>query len=746
MLMILHLLSATLKNLSTSEIVRRFEEVRASLKIVATFLTGIYIFIDKEGSKDESLDSRLLHGIDEIASYGIDIQQLPTGLKPGFDFPTPGREKFVDGIKELKVKQQKSWEQFKLIKYGSLREIRNEVANGGLDLSKRDRGLTLAVHIAAAYNRVDVLVYLVLEKKMDLNFVDGKGRSVLQVARDAQALAAVDWIVSWQSGCKIKSFVRMNLLRTANKRRLARRVASAVKIQAIYRGLTCRKIHRGPMLLHLDQAKRFSAIWDDSIAALSKVSRGKSWASVREELGVNCLEEDHVYDYDGDQLLTQAMETARLAKEPEDRMCVTQSNGDGLFRDEDVDEEETETDSSSCWSHFHISSHAVKFLKRADSKYKSFFIRRMKQLAGGERSRILKKRLSGSKSTIWETYLEQVSPRRKNELRELLNSTLCLQKSGFRLLWTEQGERITIWFVCPHQRVSRCMRLIDSAMRRSYQQQDVVKTSHGDSSKHRARVQLDCFGNTPLKVYDIYSQHIEDIASPDWIPKLHLTEEERGVVEAKGTVLLLGRSGTGKTVCICNRIEFDRQMFAGHMSFSQIFVSRSKKLCRYVEGVVGHHVTTQTHFLTFSELISQIHDWYPQLSAKANIYVSSLVTFERFKSQFYHLGNYDLDPLLVWTAIRSFLIGSIEAFQSPGRILPREHFVGGRLGRNRCRIPSGHRNEVYDIFLRYQRWKESAKLFDDSDRVNILLDLLGSLNQRIQTKIYVDEVQVSEAR
>ena len=52
-------------------------------------------------------------------------------------------------------------------------------------------------------------------------------------------------------------------------------------------------------------------------------------------------------------------------------------------------------------------SHVVKWLKQGDKKYKTFFVRRMQQLANGERSRILRKRLKGSATTIFETYLEQ---------------------------------------------------------------------------------------------------------------------------------------------------------------------------------------------------------------------------------------------------------------------------------------------------------------------------------------------------
>jgi len=38
--------------------------------------------------------------------------------------------------------------------------------------------------------------------------------------------------------------------------------------------------------------------------------------------------------------------------------------------------------------------------------------------------------------------------------------------------------------------------------------------------------------------------HDNVAADSSWVPQLHLTEEELEVVEAKGMVLLLGRSGT----------------------------------------------------------------------------------------------------------------------------------------------------------------------------------------------------------
>jgi hypothetical protein len=64
--------------------------------------------------------------------------------------------------------------------------------------------------------------------------------------------------------------------------------------------------------------------------------------------------------------------------------------------------------------------------------------------------------------------------------------------------------------------------------------------------KQGHEVFLDPLGNVPLKVYNISTEDIDDISEENWTPNLHLTEEERDAVETRGTVLLLGRSGTGE--------------------------------------------------------------------------------------------------------------------------------------------------------------------------------------------------------
>ena len=79
---------------------------------------------------------------------------------------------------------------------------------------------------------------------------------------------------------------------------------------------------------------------------------------------------------------------------------------------------------------------------------------------------------------------------------------------------------------------------------------DELNADSSSSSKTIAKreVLLDALGNVPLKLYDVNFDNIDDIATSSWTPQMSLTDEERKVVEAKGTVLLLGRSGTGKTI------------------------------------------------------------------------------------------------------------------------------------------------------------------------------------------------------
>lgn len=320
-------------------------------------------------------------------------------------------------------------------------------------------------------------------------------------------------------------------------------------------------------------------------------------------------------------------------------------------------------------------------------------------------------------------------------------------KSGFRILWTQEGDQIVVWFVAKHKSVSRLAKLIDDAKSRTSRQQipeSMLAELNNSTQPHRMKreILLDALGNVPLKLYDVSFDNVNDIVNQSWTPQMHLTSEERKVVEAKGTVLLLGRSGTGKTVCICNRIEYDRQRMGDRSDFSQLFVSRSSQLCRYVKDAVGG--AEGMSFTTFDKLVGQL---FVSLSDVVNTKYQPRyhVSFRRFNSEFYatRYPQEDISALIVWKAIRTFLKGSIEAYQTSNGLLSREHFVSNKLGKTRCKVPLEQRGTLYDIFSQYQLWIEEEGLWDDCDRINTLLKGIEEA-RRSQSFIYEDKISRSK--
>ena len=272
-----------------------------------------------------------------------------------------------------------------------------------------------------------------------------------------------------------------------------------------------------------------------------------------------------------------------------------------------------------------LTKDVVKWLRVADTKYKEFFVRRVRQLAAGERGRKLAKRLVGCQSLIYESYLEQ--------------------KSGHRILWTpSDNDSLLIWYISKHDDVSRYLKLIDDSENRSSRQltdASLLLDVDGDKD-HTAnntgprRVQLDPRGNTPLKLFEVQTNDIERLVDDNWKPQLYLTEEERTIVQSKGTVLVLGRSGTGKTVCIGHRMEYDRHLLGFDESFSQLFVARSQRLCSFVRASVEESPASE--FQTFDQLLRSLERTLPDVKGFRSLFLpSQKMDFCKFKHEVYSI-------------------------------------------------------------------------------------------------------------
>ena len=201
-------------------------------------------------------------------------------------------------------------------------------------------------------------------------------------------------------------------------------------------------------------------------------------------------------------------------------------------------------------------------------------------------------------------------------------------------------------------------------------------------------------------------------------------------------------------------MEYDFQIASNsNVSFSQLFVARSTRLCKYVENAVKGSTRNEEvpgrkrSFTTFKRLIQSLERVTPACHREGakHFLPSQYIDFHRFKRDLWK-PNMGVDALIAWASIRSFIKGSIDAVQKRKHLDKDAYFS---LGKKRCRLTMAQRKAVYDVYLKYEKYREELGLWDDCDRVQSLLVGLKELEQtdslsfyQMQyNKIYVDEVQ-----
>ena len=99
-------------------------------------------------------------------------------------------------------------------------------------------------------------------------------------------------------------------------------------------------------------------------------------------------------------------------------------------------------------------------------------------------------------------------------------------------------------------------------------------------------------------------------------------------------------------------MELDRRRFDCDPSFTQLFVSRSSRLCKYVNEIVGDGSGRfSDSFTTFNVLIYQIESLLSRGENHLRFIRSRCVDFYRFSRDFYNqesTTNAKLNALLVW--------------------------------------------------------------------------------------------------
>eukprot|EP00985_Skeletonema_marinoi_P001752 scaffold698_cov195-Skeletonema_marinoi.AAC.8 len=234
---------------------------------ICTKVIGEVIRATTGNDKDAAAVKFILGFFEKLAFGGVDIQQI--GKDDVLFSSISDQGDFKKGFIHLQQKQLSDWSRFDIVKKGgSLADVQRFMKDGSLTIDSRDQGGILLTHLCAAYDRVDLLEWLVSEG-MDLNALDAQRRTTLDVAKASKASLATKWIVEWKAKTIIGSFLRRSYYHTMHRRRLLQSNDAATLIQSVIRAYATRKIFANVLVRRLEESQHFASVWGRAIASLT---------------------------------------------------------------------------------------------------------------------------------------------------------------------------------------------------------------------------------------------------------------------------------------------------------------------------------------------------------------------------------------------------------------------------------------------------------------------------------------------
>ena len=259
------------------------------------------------------------------------------------------------------------------------------------------------------------------------------------------------------------------------------------------------------------------------------------------------------------------------------------------------------------------------------------------------------------------------------------------------------------------------------------------------------------------------------------------------IVHKQGSILLLGRSGSGKTYCLIARMHYDYNHI--YPKPRQLFISKTRNLCASVKA--KFHEITELESNTVDDIDHveentevQFHPYktFAKLMFPKDYYDVTFQEFQKVEFEIFHKFFYDgympanlklpdtYHVMTAWTQIRCLLKGSVEAVilliesnnnqnQSAHKILSLQEYMNLEIfPLSRCKIKPEKRENIYNIYLCYNEWLKEKHYWDDidcvlsaislylnekhvdEDNINIHSNNLFAIPSKYD-KIYVDEVQ-----
>ncbi|CAK9005955.1 unnamed protein product [Durusdinium trenchii] len=235
---------------------------------------------------------------------------------------------------------------------------------------------------------------------------------------------------------------------------------------------------------------------------------------------------------------------------------------------------------------------------------------------------------------------------------------------------------------------------------------------------------------------------------------VNLSTTQRQVIEFPHSVFLQGRSGTGKTVCIIQRILHRSRLFP---DARRLFITRSSLLCENVADELGRSLPLSRHFTRGSKLLCLTWD---QLVQGLLPNCPGAIQYSTFLASFWPALKppAGLDPLLVWAEfhnkLRSFdakppveLHGRVtldqfrtkQALSRAGNCLTLEQYTEQTTACIGVPLRKDQLQDIYSMFAAYLQRKMTGGNQLDSTDVAALIR--SSQQVALFEELYVDEAQ-----
>ena len=166
------------------------------------------------------------------------------------------------------------------------------------------------------------------------------------------------------------------------------------------------------------------------------------------------------------------------------------------------------------------------------------------------------------------------------------------------MLWFEDSARqvVVVCTICSHDAVSRKLEWMEACLRNTA----VTSSSAGEMAS--ALINVDT--HTPMKVFSIRRGHRITF-------ELKLSASQEEIVQTRGGVCMLGRSGKGKTETVVKRMVNDcrnhgvnpqKQLFVAH---TRCLIDNAKRMCsRELDHI------DQPKFLCFMDVLRDVENHF----------------------------------------------------------------------------------------------------------------------------------------